>query len=224
MTALVTYKKLEPFVLFKQGDKGDSFYIILSGKVEGLQSVNPGNKKRYFNQYEHIFTLYKGETFGEQALTTDENLRTCTILIQDEVELIVINKGAFKYLVNQNKNNQIRDILAYYEDCVLLRGISKETKKQLAARSLVTRYPANAVILRQKEIPMDLYIVKNGSLKILRKIKKINIPGWKNLRSLYEKEFDLIDDEVIMEIGSLNEKEHVCDYELVNQVEMQNTI
>ncbi len=58
-------------VVFKQGDAGDIFYVILSGSVDVFRQENPA----YLRQGklgEKVNSLGEGKYFGERALMTSE--------------------------------------------------------------------------------------------------------------------------------------------------------
>jgi CRP-like cAMP-binding protein len=38
----------------------------------------------------------------------------------------------------------------------------------LAVKSFLVKYPADTVVLRQGELPMNLYFIKRGQVKIIR--------------------------------------------------------
>lgn len=50
------------------------------------------------------------------------------------------------------------------------------------------------------------------------------MPNVETLQATYADEFDLMENEIIMEIDELHEKAHLCDYEIIYQCVMKNTI
>jgi CRP-like cAMP-binding protein len=68
--------------VFQQGDPGERFYVVESGRAE---VVRDGRLVR---------TLGRGECFGEIALLHDAP-RTATVLARTEMELCVINRPTF---------------------------------------------------------------------------------------------------------------------------------
>ena len=76
-------------VVIKQGDPGDAFYMISSGKVE----VTAGNKV--------IATRSPGEFFGEGALLSD-GPRGATVKTLEPTELYVLYKEDFKKILMAN--------------------------------------------------------------------------------------------------------------------------
>lgn len=74
-------------ILFKQGDAGDSFFIIISGEVD----VVINDKKTVI--------LKNGNFFGEMSLLTGKE-RAATIIARTDMECLVISKQNFSEIVN----------------------------------------------------------------------------------------------------------------------------
>eukprot|EP00842_Homolaphlyctis_polyrhiza_P006098 jgi/Hompol1/648/HPOL_001481-RA len=78
-------------VIIKQGDVGDSFYIIESGEANVTQTDENG--------VEHFMHVYKkGDYFGELALLTDKP-RKATVSAKGRVKLATLGKKAFVRLL-----------------------------------------------------------------------------------------------------------------------------
>lgn len=73
----------EGHTLIKQGDTGNEFYVVVSGKVK----VNVDDKD--------VATLGVGDYFGEVALLRDEP-RTATIIAATKISVLKITREAFK--------------------------------------------------------------------------------------------------------------------------------
>lgn len=71
----------------KQGDKGDSFYIIKTGRVDVVVEKSAGESAV-------VATLGPGNFFGEMSLLTGA-VRTASIHVKDDAEFIVIDKESF---------------------------------------------------------------------------------------------------------------------------------
>lgn len=71
----------------KQGEAGDSFYIIKSGRVNVVVEKSPG-------QTTVVATLGPGNFFGEMSLLTGA-VRTASIQVREDAEFIVIDKESF---------------------------------------------------------------------------------------------------------------------------------
>jgi CRP-like cAMP-binding protein len=74
-------------VLFRQGDPGDSVYVLASGEVE-VRVGGPDGEH-------HLATLASGTFIGEFALLVDE-VRTRSVVGRTEAELWEISRGVFE--------------------------------------------------------------------------------------------------------------------------------
>ena len=75
-------------VIFREGDKADKMYVVLSGEVEvHLQGTV-------------IDTLAQGATFGEMALI-DGSPRSATVVAKTSSEVAGINEKTFVLLVDE---------------------------------------------------------------------------------------------------------------------------
>jgi CRP-like cAMP-binding protein len=72
----------------RQGEPGDSFYIIKSGKVSVVVEKSAGDSAV-------VAVLGAGNFFGEMSLLTGA-VRTASIQVQDDAEFIVVDKESFR--------------------------------------------------------------------------------------------------------------------------------
>lgn len=89
--------------IIRQGDEGDSFYIIAEGQVD-VQVGEPAKT---------VASLGPDDFFGEMSLMTGEK-RTATIVAAADTECYVVGKSAFKSLI-QAHEALIEDIVARLE-------------------------------------------------------------------------------------------------------------
>ncbi len=80
-------------VLFRQGDVGDSLYIVVSGRLRVVFEDENGNEKV-------LGELARGESVGEMALITGEP-RSASIYTIRDTELLKLSKAAFDEIVKR---------------------------------------------------------------------------------------------------------------------------
>src|SRR5437764_1368920 len=81
-------------VIMRQGDWGDTFYVVVAGTVEVKRRAAAAGPER------QIATLGAGGCFGERALIEDE-LRNATVMAVDEVEVYAMARADFWDLLGQ---------------------------------------------------------------------------------------------------------------------------
>jgi len=101
--------------IFAEGDKGDRFYLILSGEVR-ISKIIPGVGE------EALKVLKKGDYFGEMSLI-DEEPRSAYAIANSNVELLVIDKHDFGKLLEEDKE------LAYKLLWSLVRTLSQRLRE-----------------------------------------------------------------------------------------------
>ena len=80
-------------LLVRQGEKGDSMYILISGRLQAWINENDGSKLV-------IGEVAKGESVGEMALFTGDP-RSADILSTRDSLLVKISKETFNQLVEK---------------------------------------------------------------------------------------------------------------------------
>jgi CRP-like cAMP-binding protein len=81
------------YEIIKQGDKGDAFYLIASGKVSVW-------KKKGFKKAK-VAELGTDDFFGEMALISNEP-RNATVVAEDVTELFILQKYDFEKILMKN--------------------------------------------------------------------------------------------------------------------------
>lgn len=80
-------------IVFKEGDIGDAFYLIVTGSVR-ISTLVPGVGE------EALTILGEGEYFGEMALI-DDAPRSASAIANDDGMLLYIGKDDFRNLLEQ---------------------------------------------------------------------------------------------------------------------------
>jgi len=80
--------------LFRQGEVGDSLYMVISGRLRAVIEDDKGN--------EHVISeIFQGESIGEMALFTGEE-RGASIYALRDCDLVKLSQSAFEHLIKQN--------------------------------------------------------------------------------------------------------------------------
>ena len=97
LASVVSRQRFAPGeILFKQGDQGESCYVVASGKVKGTMILEEKGKR-----YTSEFKVEAGGIFGEMSLFTGMP-RTATCVVEEESELLKIEAEDFALLLEEN--------------------------------------------------------------------------------------------------------------------------
>lgn len=161
-------------IIFRQGDIGDKFYVILTGSVNvqvrqkmGTFVDSEGNEQDEFRQ-KVLFQCTAGQQFGERALEFDEP-RGATIQATTHTELISLTKAVYMKIVRSkiddsqlnkpgNKGHTIR---------VLSKTRDKRTTPELEA---VAKFLS-------KRIPFFRRFTHDHQIELCRMCELVNIWG-----------------------------------------------
>lgn len=83
-------------VVIRQGEEGDSFYVVAEGEVQVRVSMQGARQDQI------VATLGAGQFFGEMSLMTGER-RSATIVAARDTRLHVIDHGAFLSVIAANE-------------------------------------------------------------------------------------------------------------------------
>jgi CRP-like cAMP-binding protein len=165
--------------IIKQGDVGDSFYIIESGSVKCTQIKSNGREVELIN-------LHAGDYFGEMALMLNET-RHANCVAVDEVSCFTLDRAKFNMLLGS-----VQDLLARRMRIRILQSVpllSKLSETKLARLSGVMRvqsFTAGSYIIKQGEEGSRFYIINEGEVRCTR---QVSAHQEEELIKLYPQEF-----------------------------------
>ncbi|MFX0200574.1 MAG: peptidase domain-containing ABC transporter [Candidatus Hodarchaeota archaeon] len=155
-------------LIFDQGDPGDRFYIVYSGRIrvvlrnEMQKEVNLGVQTR-------------GDHFGETALIT-ENPRSATARAVEDSVLISIHRDLFNHSIFArpelreyfDKFIKCTSINQFLKTCTDLSVASPKDIRELARHLNAEFYKEGDVVFRQGAEPDKFYLIESGKLKAVR--------------------------------------------------------
>ncbi|CAD8100662.1 unnamed protein product [Paramecium sonneborni] len=152
--------------LFREGDIGTTFYIILQGRV----SIH----KRLLVQEEfddrELIQLSDGQCFGELALDNNEP-RSASVKAILPTHLAVLEAEDYM-VINKTVINQQRQI--YFEEFAKL-NIFKDWKfisiKSLFDVIKLNKYGFNHIIYKEGDPSNEVYFIQNGQFKVIKTLR-----------------------------------------------------
>ena len=115
-------------VIFKEGDVGDSFYVVLAGKVRISKEVEEAGE-------EALTILGKGSYFGEMALI-DEFPRSASAIAHTDCRVLMMDKADLSQLLSGNKDLAYKLLWVF---CQVLSQRLRDTNEKIASLFAIAR-------------------------------------------------------------------------------------
>lgn len=159
----MTYAQYESnAVIFQQGEIGSSFYVILRGEV----TVTVTHMGHTFIACE----LKPGAGFGELALAHSEP-RSATVTTSAPTELLVIAGNDYNAILRQLHAQDINEKLEFFSGISLFSSWGSKELLEFASICITKRYPRNKVIVKEGDPRENVYFIKGGQCRVLKKVR-----------------------------------------------------
>ena len=156
--------------LFKQGQIGQAFYVILSGTVDVyVNSVDATDSNALKTGADGILvnTLVSGASFGERALDSATNCRTGSVLTCEGLtELLVISREDYHSLVSIMLQEEMAEKCALLRTTLLFKDVSFPTLRELAKYMEAKMYHIDEFLTIAGKKALDIIIIKEGECTV----------------------------------------------------------
>ena len=153
-------------VVFHQNDMGETFYIILKGRVGGYKEDSL--------DAEFLFTLNAGSAFGELALSLNAP-RSCSIRALEYTELVVVRKEIYSQFESGNRNKVIHQIKVLLRHNPSFGMLEAGKLGHIARRAFLKDFGPNEIICREGERSHYVYVVQKGKVGLMRSLDKSSL-------------------------------------------------
>ncbi|XP_048746285.2 uncharacterized protein LOC125658890 isoform X3 [Ostrea edulis] len=169
-------------VIIKQGDNGDRLYIILRGKMsihvlqdkendqEIRQAIEKAVSKGKLDRAalgQHVWTSGEGNTVGEIALIKEDCVRTASVVVDEDTDLMVVDRMLYNRSVRDVLEKEFHDKTVFVDTNPLFSYWSPKMKKSLAISLKREIHFYGSPIVRQGQPVENLYIITEGEVEIL---------------------------------------------------------
>eukprot|EP01041_Mallomonas_annulata_P005441 gene5441-10920_t len=146
--------------IIRKGTEGNIFYILQEGKVK---ITDIGTATQYGDH-----ELEAGTFFGERALLTAEP-RTANVIAATPVQVLALDRLSFDSILGP-----LRDIMDFNTTLMsvnnigLLEHLDEKIRTRIVKALSSESYPAGYTIIKQGDIGDKLFIIREGSAKIIK--------------------------------------------------------
>ncbi|XP_071078833.1 uncharacterized protein [Haliotis cracherodii] len=183
-------------VLIRQGDKGDSFFIMLSGRtsvyIDTIRSddddpyhLSPvkdedvgqdvilgtqGKRRKPLDRTTYgkfIMHFDAGKSFGEIALISEDAVRNATIITDYETDLLVISRDLFNRSVKAKQEEEYRERRSFVDTYPLFSNWSPRLRRLCEMSLRKETHPYGSVIATQGHPSTGLIFIMSGQAKLV---------------------------------------------------------
>ncbi|XP_065315217.1 cAMP-dependent protein kinase type II-beta regulatory subunit-like [Gordionus sp. m RMFG-2023] len=145
-------------VIIKQGDEGDNFYIIESGKFEVFINCDGVSKK--------VCHYENSGSFGELALLYNQP-RSADIICTSDGNLWALDRITFRRIVLKSAYMKRKMFDKFIQNVKLFANLTEFERMNICDALTTLYFNDGETIINQGEIGDKMYIVESGTVKIL---------------------------------------------------------
>lgn len=143
--------------IFRQGEAGNNFYIVASGRLRVFITLDHGTEKE-------LTTLGEADYFGEQALGPGVVTRTASVSAVEKSSCYVLKKEHYQRIVWP----VIRQgLLQTVKRVPLLQTLGPKEKEMLILGMCLRTFPHETRIIGEGEVGTEFFILQSGRVRVL---------------------------------------------------------
>ena len=154
--------------LFKQGDPGTRFYIIISGNV-GVEIPMKDEHSGEIKTIE-VVSFTKGACFGELALESSKP-RAASIKCKSDSHFVALEKVDYNRMIAKMVRDKRDFIVNFFSSLPIFSNMTKGSLAKLTYNFREKEYIKNQVVYKEGDFAVDAFIIVEGEFLFTKKIK-----------------------------------------------------
>jgi CRP-like cAMP-binding protein len=156
--------------VFRQGEEGTKFYIILRGTVSVI--INTLDE---IGRLEHkkVTDCIAGDSFGERAIVLGQN-RTASIQCNEDCVFAVLDYYDFKMLLDKAIEQRFNSKVDLLKGISIFKGVPRHVLYKLTYHLEERSYKRKQALFNEGDTPTHMYILRNGEVKFTKAMKLFN--------------------------------------------------
>ncbi|OHT16102.1 cyclic nucleotide-binding domain containing protein [Tritrichomonas foetus] len=146
-------------IIYKEGDVGSDWYIIVEGSVNVTSNMNSTSPIRGMMKI--------GDSFGRNALQQDV-VRGETIVCVDHVYVLRVGRKQYQEMIQNAVSGLDGETQAFAN--TFLQGLCPLPGMHIATSVSRKVFPSNTVVMKQGEEPEGIYYILRGSAAVVREV------------------------------------------------------
>ncbi|KAJ3338886.1 hypothetical protein HDU93_008939 [Gonapodya sp. JEL0774] len=153
-------------VVFNQGDRASSWFVILQGEVDVIvRRENEVDDDLSGSQVVKVASLVTGDGFGEVALINDSP-RMASIYTRTECFLLRVEKADYVRILRFVHHKDHKDKVLFLSEAHLTRELPPSSHDAIANILSFVSYPAGTTIIQSGGQLDKLYIMRSGTCDV----------------------------------------------------------
>jgi CRP-like cAMP-binding protein len=161
--------------VFREGDRGTKFYIILSGEVSFYISVTTKDELTLEEEISQlkVKSACTADTFGELALLQDKP-RAATVICDTDCCFGVVSKEDYNKVIGQHSQKLLQTKLAFLELLPIFSGWRRHNIAKLTYSLIEESFVLHKVVFKENEPSDSIFIVRNGEFRLIQTLTTVN--------------------------------------------------
>lgn len=153
--------------VFRYGDPGTKFYILLSGAVTIEIPINDSGQITFTE----IMTFTSGSSFGELALENSKT-RTASALCKSDSHFLILLKKDYSALIQRLVNEKKNEMVYFLQSLPLFQRLNKLSLSKLIYNIREKSYQRGQFIFYEGDPAKEIFIIHEGECKLRKNIVK----------------------------------------------------
>ena len=128
-------------------------------------------KQRFGN---YVGKLHVGDGFGELAIISEKDKRTASIVADEELHLLTVDKTNYLRVLKAHREKEMRGVVAFLKTVPIMAMMGADDIYHLAEVMVSRRYLSDEVVLAQGEAPEGLFFIRSGKCKVVKDLPMVS--------------------------------------------------
>ena len=158
--------------VFRYGEIGSKFYILISGSV-GIDI--PVTDSGHIT-YTEIMVFHSGSSFGELALETSRP-RSASALCKEDSHFLILMKKDYSNLMQKLVTDKKNEMISFLQSLPAFKKLNKLALLKLTYNIREMNFSKGQTVFNEGEPAKDIYIIHDGECKLCKGIVKPSTSG-----------------------------------------------
>ena len=153
--------------VFRYGDPGTKFFILLSGAVSIEIPINDSGQI----SFTHIMTFTSGGSFGELALETSKP-RSASALCKSDSHFLVLLKKDYSALIQRLVTEKRNEMVYFLQSLPPFQRLNKLSISKLTYNIKEISLRKGHYLFNEGDLAKEIFIIREGECKLCKNIQK----------------------------------------------------